>query len=70
MPGLILYNPVFPSALALAHLALAAAASFALVAGLLRRSFFLAGLEAFAVPLILPQRIALALARVLMSLRL
>jgi len=37
-----LYKVVFPSALTLAHLALAAAASLALTAGLLRRSFFLA----------------------------
>jgi hypothetical protein len=36
------HNLVFPSALTSAHLALAAAASFVLVAGLLRRSFFLA----------------------------
>ena len=38
------HNLVFPSALTLAHLAFAAAASLALVAGLLRRSF-LAGVD-------------------------
>jgi len=37
-----LYKVVFPSALTFAHLALAAAASLAPTAGLLRRSFFLA----------------------------
>jgi len=36
------YRVVFPSALALAHLAFAAAASLARTSGLLRRSFFLA----------------------------
>ena len=36
------YSLFFPSARTLAHLALAAAASLALTAGLLRRSFFLA----------------------------
>jgi hypothetical protein len=40
IPGL--YKVVFPAALTLAHLALAAAASLALTAGLLRRSSFLA----------------------------
>jgi len=39
-----LYSVFFPSALAFAHLALAAAASLALVAGLLRRSFLAAWL--------------------------
>jgi hypothetical protein len=33
------YNLVFPSALAFAHLSLAAAESFSLTAGLLRQSF-------------------------------
>jgi len=51
------YSLFFPSALTLAHLALAAALSLALVAGLLRRSFFLA------------QRIFRALARAFISLR-
>jgi hypothetical protein len=36
------YSVVFTSALTLAHLALAAAESLALVAGLLRQCFFLA----------------------------
>ena len=36
------YNVFFPSAFTFAHLALAAAASLALTAGLLRRSLFLA----------------------------
>jgi hypothetical protein len=40
------YSVVFPAALAFFHLARAAAASLALTAGLLRRSLFLAGLEA------------------------
>ncbi|ERR1035441_9869327 len=44
------YNLVFPSALAFAHLSLAAAESFALTAGLLRQSF-LAGLGVADVPL-------------------
>ena len=44
------YNFVFPSALAFAHLSLAAALSLDLVAGLLRRSF-LAGLGVADVPL-------------------
>ena len=57
------YNLVFPSSLAFAHLALAAALSLALVAGLLRRSFFLAAFK-------LARRIFRALARALMSLRL
>ena len=56
------YSVVFPSALTLAHLALAAALSLALTAGLLRRSFFLAALT-FA------QRIFRALARAFTSLR-
>ena len=51
------YNIFFPAALAFLHLARAAAASFALVAGLLRRSLFFAGSEAAgAVPLILAHR--------------
>ncbi len=40
--GTRFYNVFFPSAFTFAHLALAAAASLALTAGLLRRSFFLA----------------------------
>jgi hypothetical protein len=61
------YSLVFPSALAFAHLALAAAESLALTAGLLRQSFF-AGfvLVRFA----LAQRIFRALAKALISLRL
>ena len=55
------YSIFFPAAFALAHLALAAAESLALTAGLLRRSFFLLGLEAFA------QRILRALARALIT---
>ena len=51
------YNAFFLSALTFAHLALAAALSLALTAGLLRRSFFLA------------QRIFRALARAFISLR-
>ena len=47
------YSLVFPAALTLAHLARAAAASLALTAGLLRRSFFLAAFGAAVVPLIL-----------------
>jgi len=62
-----IYSVVFPSALALAHLALAAAASLALTAGLLRRSFFLAAGFAFfpALPLYLAHlaRAAAAMAR-------
>jgi hypothetical protein len=61
------YNPVFPSSLAFAHLALAAAASLALTAGLLRRSF-LAGLAFWAFKP--AKRIFRALARALISLRL
>ena len=65
------YSLFFPSARTLAHLALAAAASLALTAGLLRRSFFLAGFDLpFAFPLTFAQRILRALARALMSLRL
>jgi hypothetical protein len=58
------YRLVFPSALALAHLALAAAESLALVAGRLRQSFFLAGLGVAAMPLCLAH---LALAAALMA---
>ena len=47
MPVPKAHNLVFPSALAFAHLALAAAASLALTAGLLRQSFFLPFLAAF-----------------------
>ena len=61
------YSVVFPAAFAFAHLARAAAAIFALAAGLLRRSFFLAGLAWYVA---FPHRIALARARALMSLRL
>ena len=50
------YSLVFPSALALAHLALAAAESLALTAGLLRQSFFLATFAVAVVPLTLAQR--------------
>jgi len=51
------YNDFFPAALAFLHLARAAAASLALVAGLLRRSFFLAGMGADGTdPLIRAQR--------------
>ena|ERR1017187_2739642 len=56
------YSVFFPSALAFAHLALAAAASFALVAGLLRRSF-LAGLGVAVVPFCLAH-LALAAAEI------
>jgi hypothetical protein len=59
------HSLLFPSALTFAHLALAAAASLALTAGLLRRSF-LAGLVAFN----LAERIFRALTKALMSLRL
>jgi hypothetical protein len=44
------YNVFFPSGLTFAHLAFAAAASLAFTAGLLRRSFFLAGLGVTFVP--------------------
>ena len=44
------YSLVFPAALTLAHLARAAAASLALTAGLLRRSFFLETLGVAVVP--------------------
>ena len=47
------HSVFFPSAFAFAHRALAAAASLALTAGLLRRSFFLAAFGAAVVPLIL-----------------
>jgi hypothetical protein len=58
------YSVVFPAALAFFHLARAAAASFALVAGLLRRSFFLADVGADGpAPLILAHR-ALAAAAI------
>ena len=56
------YNVFFPAALAFAHLALAAAASLARVAGLLRLSFFLAAFD-LGLPLILAQR-ALAAAAI------
>lgn len=46
-----LHKVVFPSARTLAHLALAAAASLALTAGLLRRSFFLAAFGVAVSPL-------------------
>ena len=60
------YSVFLPSAQAFAHLALAAAESLALTAGLLRQSF----LEGFAlVPFALAQRIFRALARAFMSLR-
>ena len=63
------YNFVFPSALAFAHLALAAADSLALTAGLLRQSF-LAGLDlAFPFAFALAHRIFRARARAFMSLR-
>ncbi len=61
------YNVFLPSALAFAHLALAAAESLALTAGLLRQSFFLVGFVL--VPFALAQRIFRALARAFMSLR-
>ena len=62
-----IYSVVFPSALALAHLALAAAASLALTAGLLRRSFFLASFDFFTP---LPRYLAhLALAALAMARR-
>ena len=64
------YKVVFPSALTLAHLALAAAASLALVAGLLRRSFLLAGLSVAFAPFKPAKRTFRALARALISLRL
>jgi hypothetical protein len=63
------YNVVFPSALALAHLALAAAESLALTAGLLRQSF-LAGLGVVFLAFTPAQRIFRALAKAFMSLRL
>jgi hypothetical protein len=56
------YSPFFPSARTLAHLALAAALSFALTAGLLRPSFFLAAFS-------LAERILRALANAFTSLR-
>jgi hypothetical protein len=62
--------PRLPAAFAFAHLARALGASFALAAAL---NFFhlMGGLETFApLPLIFAHRIALALARFLMSLRL
>ena len=59
------YSLVLPSARAFLHLARAAAASLALVAGLPRQSLFLAGLVAFA----FAKRILRARARALMSLR-
>jgi hypothetical protein len=63
------YSLVFPSALAFAHLALAAADSLALTAGLLRQSF-LAGLDlAFPFAFALAHRIFRARARAFMSLR-
>lgn len=68
-PALHRYKVFFPSALTFAHLALAAAASLALTAGLLRRSFFLAAFVAAFFPLILAKRIFRALARALISLR-
>ena len=58
-----LYKVVFPSALTVTHLALAAAASLALTAGLLRRSRFW-------VPFALAQRIFRAFASAFTSLRL
>ncbi len=63
-----LYSLFFPSSFAFAHLALAAAASLALIAGLLRRSF-LAGLGAALAPFNLAQRIFRALTRAFTSLR-
>ena len=63
------YSLVFPSALAFAHLALAAADSLALTAGLLRQSF-LAGLDlAFPFAFALAHRIFRALPKAFMSLR-
>jgi len=60
------HSVFLPSALAFAHLSLAAAESLALTAGLLRQSF----LKGFAlVPFALAQRIFRALARAFMSLR-
>ena len=50
LPVVSAYNVFFPSAFTFAHLALAAAASLALTAGLLRRSFFLATFDVTAVP--------------------
>ncbi len=50
LPGVSAYNVFFPSPFTFAHLALAAAASLALTAGLLRRSFFLATFDVTAVP--------------------
>jgi len=64
------YRLFFPSALTLAHLARAAAASLALTAGLLRRSFFLGGLGVALVPFNFANRIFRARARALISLRL
>ena len=63
------YSFVFPSAFALAHLALAAAESLALIAGLLRQSFFFAGLAAACWAFALAQRIFRAFARAFTSLR-
>ena len=50
LPGVSAYNVFFPSPFTFAHLALAAAASLALTAGLLRRSFFLVTFDVTAVP--------------------
>jgi hypothetical protein len=63
------YKVFLPSAFTFAHLDRAAAASLALVAGLLRRSF-LAGLDlAFPFAFALAHRIFRALAKAFMSLR-
>ncbi len=56
-PALHHYKVFCPSALTFAHLALAAAASLALTAGLLRRSFFLAAVN-FAHLALVPAMIA------------
>src|ERR1700678_2043439 len=60
------YSVVFPSAFTLAQRALAAAASLALTAGLLRRSFFLTSFGVAVAPLTLAQR---ALAPAMMAAR-
>ncbi|HXR07279.1 MAG TPA: hypothetical protein VN765_08110 [Candidatus Acidoferrum sp.] len=63
------YSVVFPSAFTFAHLALAAALMAALPAALIRLLPFLTGLGVALVAFVLAQRIFLALARALISLR-
>jgi len=63
------YSRVFPSAFAFAHLALAAAESLALIAGLLRQSFFFAGLDSVLRAFNFAERILRAFAKAFISLR-